>query len=84
MNRRKPLKIRKVDDSTARSEILGVFDRARKSKYPDEIADKLRLPVTQVVKICDDLTSENKIGTPLQLISILETLISRPRFGARS
>jgi len=68
MRRRNPIKIREVDDATARSEILAVLDTALQAQYADEIADKLRIDTMQAIRICDELMDEGLVGVHDELV----------------
>jgi hypothetical protein len=55
-----------IDDNEARKRIQQLFDDHPGSLFYDEIAEKLCLPLRQVVEVCNQLETEGLIGEPTE------------------
>jgi hypothetical protein len=52
-----------VADDVARQEIIAAFSNAGDSPlFYDELSERLRLPIDQVIRICEALMSEGIVG----------------------
>lgn len=54
------MELREVTDEQAKNELLD-YIKGKKSIYPSDIADALRLPVEQVFRIVNALFAENRV-----------------------
>ncbi len=54
------MKLREITDYEAKREMLE-FIKGKKSVYPSDIADTLRLPLEQVFRILIELSNDGKV-----------------------
>jgi len=60
---RQVIELREIPDEKAREEVIEMFRKSgHKPLYYSDISEKLRLPLDQVLRICDQLEQEGKIG----------------------